>query len=124
MENAALRQTQSAEVVQLDHDYIKKNSTDAIESCSSTDVCVNGECEFTEPPLPKKRKFAEIERRTRNNEASRRSRAIRKEKFKKMETDVQRLAADNQRMRVLLRDMEAVAKRCKEQLVSSLGRNG
>lgn len=124
MENAALKQTQSADVVRLDHDYTKKSSADVDHPCPSANIDVELECEFVAPSVPKKRKFAEVERRSRNNEASRRSRATRKEKFKMMEDDVQRLAADNQRMRVLLRDMESVAKRCKEQLVSSLGRNG
>lgn len=126
MESAALKQSQSAEVVRLDHDYTKKDndSDDPPRPCTSSNNSVELPHEFAEPCVPKKRKFAEVERRSRNNEASRRSRAIRKEKFKRMEDEVQCLKADNQRMRVLLRDMESVAKRCKEQLVSSLGRNG
>ncbi|VEL34495.1 unnamed protein product [Protopolystoma xenopodis] len=61
-----------------------------------------------------------MERRLRNNEASRRSRAAKKSRFAAMEREAEQLAWQNQRLRIRLKQLNLAAAEAKELLVGKV----
>lgn len=96
----------------LDHDYITK-----IPRMSK--VVVNPQDEIVEEKgkAPEKKY---VERRIKNNIASKRSRYIRKMKFVEMESEADRLIQENQKMRLKIEEMETLAKEMKSALINKL----
>lgn len=94
----------------LDHDYITK-----IPRMSK----VNPQDEIVEEKgkAPEKKY---VERRIKNNIASKRSRYIRKMKFVEMESEADRLIQENQKMRLKIEEMETLAKEMKSALINKL----
>ncbi|XP_062603338.1 uncharacterized protein LOC134265118 [Saccostrea cucullata] len=96
----------------LDHDYITKKprtSTVTVELGNETD-----EDKATSPD----KKY--VERRVKNNIASKRSRYVRKMKFVEMESEAERLVQENQRMRLKIEELEQLAKEMKAALINKL----
>lgn len=96
----------------LDHDYITK-----IPRMSK--VVVNPQDEIVEEKgkAPEKKY---VERRIKNNIASKRSRYIRKMKFVEMESEADRLIQENQKMQLKIEEMETLAKEMKSALINKL----
>ena len=63
-----------------------------------------------------------VERRVKNNIASRRSRETRKQKFASMETEAVRLEEENKKLRAKVEEMEKLAKHMKAELIKRLSK--
>lgn len=96
----------------LDHDYITK-----IPRMSKVIVKPADEVEEENGNAPEKKY---VERRIKNNIASKRSRYIRKMKFVEMESEADRLIQENQKMRLKIEELEQLAKEMKSALINKL----
>lgn len=93
-----------------DHnDYILKAKKPRVAESKANDS--------TKPPT-KAEKY--LERRKKNNIASKRSRETRKQKFTEMELQTQRLEQQNEELRKKVESLEAMAKEMKETLIHKL----
>lgn len=105
-------EVEAAVSADLDHDYItKRPRTTSVTSQLAT------EAEDGNIKSPEKKY---VERRIKNNIASKRSRHIRKMKFVEMESEAERLVIENQRMRSKIEELEQLAKEMKAALINKL----
>lgn len=96
----------------LDHDYITK-----IPRMSKVVVEPADEIVGEKGKAPEKKY---VERRIKNNIASKRSRYIRKMKFVELESEADRLIQENQKMRLKIEELEQLAKEMKSALINKL----
>lgn len=96
----------------LDHDYITK-----IPRMSKVVVEPADEIVEEKGKAPEKKY---VERRIKNNIASKRSRYIRKMKFVELESEADRLIQENQKMRLKIEELEQLAKEMKSALINKL----
>lgn len=108
-----------------DHDYVTKKPKLALvkfENSAAVDVTstvtvdpVASEVAVKSEPVTKYR-----ERRDKNNEASRRSRQIRKQKYIEMDKEAQELEVKNEALRKKIIELEALAKTMKATLIKKM----
>lgn len=101
-----------------DHDYVIKkprlaSTSSEIESPSPNPI--SSSVDLTATPKTKYR-----ERRDKNNEASRRSRQIRKQKYIEMESEADVLEAKNDKLREKIVELENLAKLMKAELIKQM----
>lgn len=116
------------EVAEADHDYVvrkkQKQATTADFDPTAVEVIIPSESEGRSAPVHAsssgrgKNKYRE--RRDKNNEASRRSREIRKHKFKNMDVEADVLVKKNEQLRKRIIELEAMAKTMKAVLIQKM----
>lgn len=100
----------------LDHSYTTIRPTAKRKHC----VDVLGEDSFDIIEEPKKKNSKYVERRKKNNIASKRSREARKNKFMEMDDKTTELEKANETLRKKITQLEILTKKMKEALVSKL----
>lgn len=115
-----------------DHDYVMRKkqrlaSTAVVAEPVIEVIITNDDDEdsFVTPSMPtssKRSKTKYRERRDKNNEASRRSRQIRKDKYKLMDLEADELEVKNEALRKKIVEMEAMAKIMKDMLIQKMAK--
>lgn len=113
-------QSLSSECLIADHDYVtKKPKLDGqvtpLKVSHVTSTIQSGDEALASKPLDKYR-----ERRDKNNEASRRSRLIRKQKYQEMDQEANELEVKNEALRKKIVELEALAKTMKAILIKKM----
>lgn len=112
------RRFSSAVTASIDHDYTIKKAKPSDDSDTDTEASMP-------PPVLEKVSPQEkyIEKRNKNNVASKISRASRRQKYKDMEVEAKILKVENEHMAKRIVEMENLAKVMKDMLVKKMAEN-
>lgn len=109
----------AVEPTMSDHDYVAKKMKLMSPSVATPSTSTTAKSQ-PKPSTSKKSTDKYRERRDKNNEASRRSRQIRKYKFLEMDREANELEVKNEALRKKITELEALAKTMKAVLIQKM----